>query len=129
MAATTSCTACWNTTSLTSIDSGSIQSCSGRGGASSRTAWSEWPSISSTPPRFHPGWPFSRTSRNGNRDTLKGFPFASASGSRASPARPTRLLQRLLDLPGLEDLQHVALLDVLVAVEDDAALQAFLDLA
>jgi hypothetical protein len=34
-------TGCWNTTSLTSIESWFTQSCSGRGEASSRTARSE----------------------------------------------------------------------------------------
>ena len=38
------------------------------------------------------------------------------------------LLQRLLDLFGLEELEHVALLDVSVALEHDAALLALLDL-
>ena len=38
------------------------------------------------------------------------------------------LLQGLLDLLGLEELEHVALLDVGVALEHDAALLALLDL-
>src|SRR5262245_13956204 len=38
------------------------------------------------------------------------------------------LLQRLLDLLGLEELEHVALLDVSVPLEHDAALLALLDL-
>src|SRR5665811_1121796 len=38
------------------------------------------------------------------------------------------LLQRLLDLLGLVELEHVAVLDVGVALEHDAALLALLDL-
>src|SRR3954453_14780558 len=38
------------------------------------------------------------------------------------------LLQRLLDLAGLEELEDVAHLDVLVALEHDAALEALVDL-
>src|SRR3954449_5851832 len=42
---------------------------------------------------------------------------------------PSRLaLERLLDLTGLEELQDVALLDVGVALEHDAALLALVDL-
>jgi hypothetical protein len=39
------------------------------------------------------------------------------------------LLERLLDLLGLEDLEHVAHLDVMDALEDDAALESLLDLS
>src|SRR3954451_4508055 len=38
------------------------------------------------------------------------------------------LLERLLDLAGLEELEDVAHLDVLVALEHDAALEALIDL-
>src|SRR3954454_13863928 len=38
------------------------------------------------------------------------------------------LLQRLLDLAGLEELEDVAHLDVLIALEHDAALEALVDL-
>src|SRR6266511_6096235 len=51
----------------------------------------------------------------------------SARG-RTTPAAD-RLRQRPLDLPRLVDLEHVALLDVLVVGQDDAALVARGDLA
>src|SRR4051812_19938484 len=56
-------------------------------------------------------------------------PITSRSTSLMRRMRGVAILvQRLLDLLCLEELEHVALLDVSVAVEDDAALLALLDL-
>src|SRR3712207_7643386 len=53
------------------------------------------------------------------RSTL--FPYTTLFRSRRRSHRPS---ERALDLLGLEDLEHVALLDVLVVAQDDAALEA-----
>src|SRR5690606_33590534 len=61
------------------------------------------------------------------RGSLRSLLTAALTTSRSTSLMrrmraPAILLQRLLDLFRLEELEHVALLDVTVAVEDDAAL-------
>src|SRR5262245_57225514 len=70
------------------------------------------------------------------RGSLRSSAMAAPTTSRSTslmrrmrePAIGIQLLQGLLDLLGLEELEHVAVLHVSVAVEDDAALLALLDL-
>src|SRR4051794_3365104 len=66
------------------------------------------------------------------RGSLNSVETAAPTTSRSTSLmrrmrEPAMLLQGLLDLFGLEELEHVVLLDVGVPLEDDAALLALLD--
>ncbi len=73
------------------------------------------------------GWRATQPSRE-CLDRDGGRATGPAVGRLECSSTGRRLLERLLDLAGLEDLEHVVDLDVLVAVEDDPALEALLDL-
>ncbi len=87
-----------------------------------------WPSISATEA---PRW--ARSASLTERTTCR-LPFSEWESATCSlisirQTNANSLIQGLLDLRGLERLDHVADLDVGEAVEGDAALLALLDLA